>query len=485
MKAPTMEFLSKADVVDIDESTKAVLENVGLLVNHAEARELFKKAGCEVDEKTKVVKIPRSLVDWAVSVAPTHINLCSRDGKKDVQMRGDGSTTLFSPIGFGTKVTEYLGPSQFKTRDSTTQDITNLAKIVDACDHIDYHVQGISAMDLMLAKDKNRHVREFDATMVGTSKTFLWDTHAEDLADCVKIQTAVYGGDEEESRKKPFFMNVSCTTSPLQLDYAVCDLCLSSAEFNVPMMVMTMGMCGTSAPIHIAGTLVENNAEVLGGIVLSQLARKGAPNLYGSCTTNFDFHSNSAPFGSPEATLISSCVAQLVNFYGVPSIVAGCVSDSKYPDVQSGHETTMNTIMPTLSGAGNLTGAGMIELGMSHSFEQLIIDNDLFGVVRRLEDGVVVNAETMMIDEIIATGPTGDYVSHPSTLEYFGSVSNPEIVDHCMYDEWMSMGALDAMANANDRVVDIMNNHQVAPVDPDIRRDIDAIIKAADAKYTA
>ena len=90
-----------------------------------------------------------------------------------------------------------------------------------------------------------------------------------------------------------------------------------------------------------------------------------------------------------------------------------------------------------------------------------------------------------MIDEIIATGPTGDYVSHPSTLEYFGSVSNPEIFDHCMYDEWMSMGALDAMAKAHERVVDILNNHQVAPVDPDIRRDIDAIIKAADAKYTA
>lgn len=482
MKAPTMEFLSKADVVDIDESTKAVLENVGLLVNHAEARELFKKAGCEVDEKTKVVKIPRSLVDWAVSVAPTHINLCSRDGKKDVQMRGDGSTTLFSPIGFGTKVTEYLGPSQFKTRDSTTQDITNLAKIVDACEHIDYHVQGISAMDLMLAKDKNRHVREFDATMVGTSKTFLWDTHAEDLADCVKIQTAVYGGDEEESRKKPFFMNVSCTTSPLQLDDPVCDITIQSARFGVPMIVMTMGMAGTSAPIHIAGTLVENNAEVLGGIVLSQLACKGAPVLYGSCTTSFDFHCNGAPFGTPEATIISSCIGQLGKYYGIPSNVAGCISDAKFPDIQSGHEATMNTLMPTLCGASSLTGCGMIELGMAHSFEQMIISDDICAMTQRIMAGVEVTKETMMVDDIIECGPFGDYVSHPSSLECFDQLSDAQMFDHFMVDEWKSMGAKDALTKAHEKVLDILANHEVAPIDADIRRDVDAIIKAADAR---
>ena len=194
MKAPTMEFLSKADVVDIDESTKAVLENVGLLVNHAEARELFKKAGCEVDEKTKVVKIPESLVVEAMSSTPTNYKYYSRDGKHDCTLVGDGSKTLFAPLGIATNVTDYVSPGVFKKRPSTLKDIQNMSTIVDACPNIDHMIQGVSAMDLMLAKDKNRHVREFDATMVGTSKTFLWDTHAEDLADCVKIQTAVCNG---------------------------------------------------------------------------------------------------------------------------------------------------------------------------------------------------------------------------------------------------------------------------------------------------
>lgn len=482
MKKPTLEFLSQADIIAIDEGSKTVLEKVGLLVNHAKAREMFKEAGCEVDEKTKVVKIPRSLVDWAVSVAPTHINLYSRDGKKDVQMRGDGSTTLFSPIGFGTRVTEYVGNNQFKSRDSTTQDITNLAKIVDASDNIDYHVQGISAMDLMLEKDLNRRVREFDATMVGTSKNFLWDSSPEDIADCVKIQTAVYGGDEEESMKKPFFMNVSCTTSPLQLDDPICDLCISSAQFNVPMIVMTMGMAGTSAPIHIAGTLVENNAEVLGGIVLTQLANKGAPVLYGSCTTSFDFHCNGAPFGTPEATIISSCIGQLGKYYGVPSNVSGCISDSKYPDIQSGHEATMNTLMPTLCGASSLTGCGMIELGMAHSFEQMIIDDDICAMTKRIMDGVDVNDRTLMIDDIIECGPFGDYVSHPSSLECFDQLSDTKMFDHYMVDEWKSMGSKAVIDRAHERVVDILANHEVTPIDRDLRKDVDAVIKAADAR---
>ncbi len=484
MKRPKLEILSHAEIIDIDAASRRVLEEVGLMVNHEKAREMFKKAGCEVDERTKVVKIPSSLVTEAMSSTPTCYNYYSRDGEHDVVLRGDGSKTLFAPLGIATNVVEYTAPGVFNKRASTLQDIQNLSKLVDACDNIDHMIQGISAMDLMTASDKNRRVREFDALLTGTSKPFMWDSDYRYNEDCFKIEAACYSGDEEEARKKPFYMNVSCTTSPLQLDYALCDLCLTSAEFNVPMMVMTMGMCGTSAPIHIAGTLVENNAEVLGGIVLSQLANKGAPNLYGSCTTSFDFHCNSAPWGTPEGSMISACVGQLANYYGVPSIVMGCASDSKAPDVQAGHETTMNMMLPTLCGAGNLTGAGMIELGMAHSFEQLIIDNDLFGVMNRIMEGVEVTKETMMVDDIIATGPFGDYVSHPSTIEYFGMINHSEVMDHNMYDEWVAGGRKNALDLAHERVLDILENHQVAPIDADVRKSIDVLIKEADAKYS-
>lgn len=299
MKRPKLEILSKSEIIDIDAASRRVLEEVGLMVNHDKAREMFKKAGCEVDEKTKVVKIPSSLVTEAMSSTPTNYRYYSRDGKHDVTLSGDGSKTLFAPLGIATNVTEYVSPGVFKKRASTLQDIKNLSTLVDACENIDHMIQGISAMDLMTVSDKNRRVREFDALLTGTSKPFMWDSDYRYNEDCFKIEAACYSGDEEEARKKPFYMNVSCTTSPLQLDYALCDLCITSADFNVPMMVMTMGMCGTSAPIHIAGTLVENNAEVLGGLVLSQLANKGAPNLYGSCTTSFDFYCNSAPWEPP------------------------------------------------------------------------------------------------------------------------------------------------------------------------------------------
>lgn len=483
MKRPKLEILSKSEIIDIDAASRRVLEEVGLMVNHDKAREMFKKAGCEVDEKTKVVKIPSSLVTEAMSSTPTNYRYYSRDGKHDVTLSGDGSKTLFAPLGIATNVTEYVSPGVFKKRASTLQDIKNLSTLVDACENIDHMIQGISAMDLMTVSDKNRRVREFDALLTGTSKPFMWDSDYRYNEDCFKIEAACYSGDEEEARKKPFYMNVSCTTSPLQLDYALCDLCITSADFNVPMMVMTMGMCGTSAPIHIAGTLVENNAEVLGGLVLSQLANKGAPNLYGSCTTSFDFYCNSAPWGTPEGSLISACVAQLANFYGVPSIVMGSASDSKMPDIQSGHEVTMNMMLPTLCGAGNLTGAGMIELGMSHSFEQLIVDNDLYGVMNRIMEGVEVTKETMMVDEIIEVGPFGDYVAHPTTIQNFGMVNHSQVLDHNMYDEWVSGGSKSALDLAHERVVDILANHKVEPIDNGTRKAIDAIIKEADAKY--
>ena len=136
-------------------------------------------------------------------------------------------------------------------------------------------------------------------------------------------------------------------------------------------------------------------------------------------------------------------------------------------------------------GATSIYGCGMLGLGMSFSMEQLVIDNDMIGMMRYAKRGIEVNEKTLSVKAIQDVGIGGNFIGYPDTLENMDLPSMPEVLDRSMYDEWMSMGALDAMAKAHERVVDILNNHQVAPVDPDIRRDIDAIIKVADAKYTA
>lgn len=483
MKSLKLEVLSHADILDIDETSKNILEKTGIYVNHPEALELFKKNGCEVDEAKKIVKIPRGLIDECMSSSPNRYKYYGRDEGKSVTLSGDGSKTLYAPLGIATNITDYDPVTKgFNTRAAKLQDIYNMSKIVDCCPNISHMIQGVSALDIMAQEGINPYIREWDAMLRGTSKPFMWDSNWKYNEDAFKMEAAVYSDDEEEARKKPFFMNVSCTTSPLQLDYALCDLAITSANYGIPMMIMTMGMAGTSAPFHLAATIAENNAENLAGLCISQLTVKGAPNLYGSCTDAFDFYCNSSPFGSPEATLISCGMAQMANFYQIPGIVAGCVSDSKLPDQQSAHERTLNALMTTLVGAANLTGCGMINMGMSHSFEQMVIDNDIVGMIRKTWEGIDVTKETLLEEVVEQVGPMGDYIAAESTLFNLDQRSNPEIFDRHMVDEWRGMGSKGTMDIAHEKVKDIIANHEPMPIDSDVRKRLDALIKEADKK---
>ncbi len=322
MKNIRMEVLTRTEMEQIHDVTLKVLSNVGIQVNHADAREIYKKAGCEVDEKTRIVRMPPSVVEKAISTCPSAFTLNSRDKKHDVKMVSDGSIVNFLTFGIGTKVTNFTAPGQYDVRKSTLEDIGKIAKVTDACENIDWICSPVSAMDLAAA-DRVRSLREVNAIITNTSKPVLIDPEPQYMPYYFDMMKACYGGDEEEARKRPFFVVGSCPSSPLQLDQPICEFAIHSGEYGMPMMVLSMAMGAASSPIHLAGTLVTHNAEVLAGIVLTQLARPGHPTFYGSSTTSFDFYTNSAPVGSPELGMISAGVAQLAQFYHIPCITAG------------------------------------------------------------------------------------------------------------------------------------------------------------------
>lgn len=322
MENITANPLSKSDLDMIHAATMRVLMDPGILVNHDGARKVFKDAGCEVDDDTKVVKIPEHLVKKALETAPRSFTLHSRDGQHDLSMVSDGSVTNYLTFGVGVKMTDYLGKGEYRTRHSTLQDIGNICKVVDACRNVDWICSPVTAMDYV-TKPEVRTLHEIDTIITNTSKPFLSDPEPQYLPEYFEMIKAFYGGDEEEAMRKPFFIVGSCPSSPLQLDYALCEFATTGGDYGFPMMVLSMAMGAASSPIHLAGTLVTHNAEVLAGVTLTQLAHPGRDTFYGSSTTSFDFISNAAPVGSPELALISAAVAQLAQYYGMPSIVAG------------------------------------------------------------------------------------------------------------------------------------------------------------------
>lgn len=316
----SLNFFSAEDVRAIHYATLEIFQNPGVQVSNAEARQIFKEAGCEVDEKTWVVKIPEHVLKRALATAPSKIKLYGRD-KEHTFTQEVGGKVHFTCFGTGVKMCKYDSPGVYKTVDSTEEDVANTARICDWAENIDSYSLAVSARDW--AGKGAQDVHETFTPLMNTSKHFF---HIDPVGEHVEyywdLITAYYGGDEEQARKRPIFSELLCPTSPLELGDNACQLILKSVRFGIPINVISMAMSGASCPIFLAGTLVTHNVEVLSGIILAQLASPGAKVWYGSSTTTFDLKHGTAPVGSPELGLISAAVAKLGQYYGLPTYVA-------------------------------------------------------------------------------------------------------------------------------------------------------------------
>lgn len=321
LEGVSLELFSEDDLRALHYATMDVFINTGIQVSDAEARAIFKEGGCLVDEKTMVVKIPEYVVNRALLDCPSKFVLWGRDKKNNVKQEHKGKVH-WTCFGTGVKMCNYQAPGKYTTVDSTEKDLADTAKICDWAENINYYSLAVSARDW--AGKGAQDVHETLTPLMNTTKHFHHiDPVGENVDYYQQIAVAYYGGDEEEARKKPLFSTLLCPTSPLELSVNACQVIIKGARFGTPVNVLSMAMAGGSSPVHLAGTLVTHNAEVLAGIVLAQLVQPGAPVWYGSSTTTFDLKKGTAPVGSPELGLISAAVAKLGQYYGLPTFVAG------------------------------------------------------------------------------------------------------------------------------------------------------------------
>jgi trimethylamine--corrinoid protein Co-methyltransferase len=316
-----LELFSDDDIREIDYATRDVLENYGVQVSDQEGLDLFKEAGCDVNYDTKMVKIPTWLINKALASAPKKFYLYGRDDKNTVEQMHKGRVH-YTNFGTGIQVCDYLGDHKFETRDSNEDDLAKCARLVDWAPNISYFSLPVSARNWAGVGAEDVH--EMMTSLKNTSKHFHHiDPVAENVDFYWEILKAYYGGDEKMAAERPIMSMLVCPTSPLEISHNAAQVIIKGARYGIPVNVLSMAMAGGSSPIHLAGTLVTHNAEILSGFVLSQLARPGARVLYGSSTTTFDLRYGTAPVGSPELALISAAVPKLGQYYGLPVFVAG------------------------------------------------------------------------------------------------------------------------------------------------------------------
>lgn len=310
-----MNALTRDDLEQIHAATLDVLQSTGIYVDHDEALSILEKGGCWVNKKTRVVRFPSHLVNEAMDQSPSHILLAGRDPEHDFMM--GGKKVGFVPFGCSA-LTHDLETDEI--RESTLEDVKNMAILSDALEHVDVAQPPVSAEDM---PETSYDLHGLAVTLPNTTKHVCTDVESGDRCNkMIEMAAAIVGG-KDELKRRPIVSFGVCPTSPLQLIEECCDVIIASARNWMPINVLSMALSGATAPMPLAGTLVVHNAEVIGGIVLAQLTNPGAPVMYGSSTTTFDMKTATATVGAPEMGMISAAVADLGHYYEVPCYVGG------------------------------------------------------------------------------------------------------------------------------------------------------------------
>ncbi len=311
----SLKIFTDDELYEIHLATLEVLQKTGLFIEDEEALDILDGGGAIVDPKKKVVKFPPYLVEDAIRSAPSKILLAGRNPKNDFVM--ENNRVGFTNFGEGVFIVD---PYNGKLRETTKADVANSAKIVDYLSELDVYERAVGASDVPM---ETVQLHNAEAWLANTSKHgFMGSGNGFLTKKLVKMAASIVGG-EDKLRERPIISFVTCPISPLQLISDCCEIIINSARSGMAVNILSMAMAGGSSPVTLAGTLVNHNAEVLGGIVLNQLTCKGAPVIYGSSTTAMDLRLASAAVGSPECALINAAVAQLSIYYLLPSWVAG------------------------------------------------------------------------------------------------------------------------------------------------------------------
>ena len=311
----SLNVLTDDELYEIHLGTLEILKNTGVYVESEEAREIFADGGADINPKTKVATFKPYIIEDAIRTAPDTFHAYGRIPESDVALEGNRVT--FTNFGEGIR---FVDPFTGERRQTTKADVEKAARVIDALEHVETYER------CMLSHDKHHAVQALhnaEASLTNTTKHhWLGPVDRYQCGKIIEICCAIAGG-QDKFRERPFLTFVTCPISPLRLSAHHTEIIIEAAKNGMGVNCIGMAMSGGSSPIHIAGTLVQQNAELLSSLVLSQLVRKGASFIYGSSTCPLDLRHATATVGSPETGMINAAVARLARFYSLPSFAAG------------------------------------------------------------------------------------------------------------------------------------------------------------------
>jgi len=456
--------LSQVDIARIHEATVEVLSEVGFEVHSDEALRLFAGAGAAVDRERRLVKVSERLLEDLIAAAPKELVLHGREERHDLRL---GGRRVY--MGTGGTALDVFDPGTEKVRRATLADLVEIVRLVDRLENVHFLLLPTYPNELELEQvDENR----FFAGLCNTTKHVMGGVYTAGGIERVIRMAEIVAGSPEALRERPFISMIACGISPLKLDGKYGDFMIRIARAGIPVAVPVEPLCGATAPITIAGNLLIQNCDGLINIMATQLARRGAPAIYGCVGTSTDLRDLKYLGGSVESGLINAGAAQLAQHYGLPYYATAGIADSKTIDVQTGYEAAFNNLMVALAGANFIhDAAGLMEFAMTVCKEKYVVDNEIIGMAMRAVKGIEVNDDTLGVKTIRKVGPGGHFIAARHTRQFMKSEHyRPTLSDRDTRREWEAKGSRDALRRATATVRELLATEVPPALDPALRR---------------
>lgn len=470
MTAPRLEVLTPQEIERIHAASMEVLQKVGIKVGYRRAREMFGEAGARVDHDAEVVRIPESLVRWALEQAPSTFTLYGNDPEFRLEIGGENVT--FAALGTPTHI---IDPDTGMRREVALADLHRHLKIIDGLEHIHNSQMDIWPADIPMT---TIHAEAILAWARLSRKSFGMGCYGFlPTLDMMRMMAIAVGG-KEELRARPRFFAICSVASPLQMIQMQAEGLLICAEYGQPLAMSPEAIAGSTAPATLAGLLVQQNANILAHITLAQIARPGTPVLYGSVSTITDMRLGKVALGAVETGLISAAAAQLARYYGLPSRTVGGATESKLEDLQAGVERMITLLPPVLARVNFITCGGTLDSTMLESHLLLVVDDELCGMALRMARGIETSDDTLALDLIREVNFSGHYLDRRHTARYFRREHYvPRLLVREGYESWEQGGKRTMLDHARERMKEILAAHQPRELDPKVEQELLAYLE--------
>ena len=468
---PKLEILSP-DLVNrvLDEAFQLLMEP-GIKVQSPEAKELLLAAGAKPDADPLVVHVPESLARQALESVPHEFFLHNRAGEPVVRYGGDA--VHFDPGSSGVHV---LDPETLEHRSSYTADLVRVVKVAEMLPQ--YDAQSTAIVCNEVPKEVGDLYRLY-LVLLYSAKPVVTGAFSTKTTQVMFDMLAIMTGGRQALAEKPLAVFDVCPTPPLIWSNFASQNLMDLARAGVPAEIVSMPLAGAGAPVTLAGSVVQHAAECISGMTIHQLARSGAPIVWGGAAAIFDMRQGTTPMGAVESAMIDAAYAQVGKSLGFPTHTYLGASDAKIVDAQAGLESGVSAMIGALAGINMISGAGMLDFLACISPEKLVVDAEAVSMAKRMVAGIQVQTETLATAFFEGINFKADFLKQKATRQLFAKeqyLPSP-VIDRGSIRAWQQGGSLDTFARARVRTEKLLSEYQQPPMPAGQERELRGMVE--------